>query len=36
MDANDRAEDHEPRDVSTLVVPKVGVVAMLGDLPGSP
>jgi len=33
MEANDRADDHEPRDLTTLVVPTVGVVAMLDELP---
>jgi site-specific recombinase XerD len=34
MDANDRAENHEPRDMTRLVVPTVGVVARLDELPG--
>ena len=33
MDVNDRAVDHEPRDMTTLVVPAVGVVAILSELP---
>lgn len=34
MEANDhRAENHEPRDMTTLVVPAVGVVALLDELP---
>lgn len=34
MEANDRPENHEPRDVSMLVVPSVGGVGVLGELPG--
>jgi len=33
MEANGRVEDHEPRDVSTVVVPTVGSVVTLDGLP---
>lgn len=33
MEANDRAENHEPRNMTALVVPAVGVVGTLSELP---
>lgn len=34
MQASNRAETDQPRDMTTLVVPAVGVVALLDGLPG--